>query len=346
MPTKEGYQYQLETSTNLKDWTVSGQRRIATGPSESFTYALTNPPAAYFRASEFAPDLTRLIPGLKEIYFDNATLDAAGGTLVAKGIRLVSRDFTTDDLVRAVYTFDPLTQNLKPSQIVVLTNVGPTCGKIPEFFLKDVPSRISMKSGGQTYPDRTLYTLSASKQDLAVSLVTGQVLALVVQPVPENITFELFDSSGTLLVSNTLLPDGVTRFLGPYNVYRSDELKFRFSPQSGSAQIQFAFANCNAYALKSFANGQRFTSSIGYFWYDYDKFKVQLAAGQTLQMDSPGDAGSYLEIHNSRGVSLFRSKSSGGVIRFTASAADTYYVIYSHDDFTGHAYSSIISITP
>lgn len=348
VPGREGYEYQIESSpTPGGNWSPLTDRRVSTGGVETFSFAISNQPAAFFRGMEFPPDLSRRVQGLRSVYFDNASLRAFEGTVFAHGVRLVSQAYNTNDFVSLGFGFDLAKQTLGITSLTVRTNIGPSCGQDPVFFLKDVPAELTIQVNGQALNDYTAYTLSASGQDMAMNVVAGQVLSLIVNPVAENVRFEIRDSSGTVVASSALTSNGITTFLGPYNVYESGAVTLRFSPDRGVTPVRFSFANCNYYPLKTLTKGQTISSSISGYLYDYDKFQVRLLTGQTLQMNNTGDDGAYLQIHNSRGVSLFRSKSTGsGFFRFTASTEDTYYVIFSHDDFQGHRYTSTVSITP
>lgn len=236
-PGKEGYQYQIESSPNLTNWIPATGRRLSIGATETFAFGITNSPGTFYRATEFPPDLTRWMPGLREVYFDNASLNSRGGTIIANGIRVVSTDYNLNDYIQAAYAFDLARQILTVSQIRVFSNVGLTCGKAPVFFLKDVPSHLSIQVGGQSLNDYTLYTLPASGQAMTMNVVAGQVLSLIVNPVAENVLFEVQDSSGVELGSYSLIPGTIRNFIGPFNFYKPEVIKLRFSPDRGTTQV-------------------------------------------------------------------------------------------------------------
>lgn len=346
VPGQESFEYQIFGSTNLADWSPVSERRVSCGGVETFTLGMTNGPFSFFQAQEFPPDLARRIVGLNEIHFDNAIVLAQGGRLTASGFRVVSRDYDLDDYLAADFQFDLCKQTLALGNLRVSPDLGITCGRSPIYFIKNVTNAITMIEGTNVLSAGIPHTITATGQTMLVNLAAAQVLSMVISPVSVNVRLLVADPEGNVLLSDTVVGGGgFNYFTGPANAIFPGTYTVQLTPVGvASAPVTFRFVNCNNRETRDLVNGQNFSSSIGDYWFDYDKFRVALAAGQTLQLNQPG-SGAGLEIFNSLGVSVYRRSGLGAAI-FTVPVSGTYYVIYSHGDFSSHNYSSTVTITP
>src|SRR5207249_1553350 len=87
---------------------------------------------------------------------------------------------------------------------------------------------------------------------------------------------------------------------GGYGGFVPGVYTLQFIPQGvPSESFKLRFHNDNGHFLRVLANGTSFTSSIGDYQGDYDKFQVDLTSGQTLQIAGPSISAD-LSIFNSK----------------------------------------------
>ena len=343
-PTRESYEYQILSTTDYSRWSPASERQVATGSTQTVTLNMNGAPRAFYRAQEFLPDLTRRIVGLTNIFFDNAVFSGQGPALTVSGFRAISRDYTLNDYLKAQFQFDLRRQTFSFSNLQVFANVGLVCGQSPAFFIKDVTNDVTMLNGASVLSPDTTCSITTTGQTLTVNLRAAQVFSMVITSLSADNRFIVKDPNGAVVSSDTFTP-GSTWFTDPVEALVPGAYTVRFIPQAvSSSSVRFLFHNCNNHQTRVLTNGTYFSTSIGKYRYDYDKSAVNLQAGQTLQLAAPG-SGAYLEVFNSRGVQVYRRGGTGSAI-FLAPSADTYYIIYSHDDLTAHSYGTSVSITP
>ncbi len=342
-PTRESYQYQVFSSTNFTDWLPATERLTACSSNETVTFKMTNGHSVFYRGQEFPPDLTRRIVGLSNIFLDTASTSSASNRMTIHGMRVESRDYNLNDYVIATYELDLCKQLFSIRQLEVITNVGPTCGTDPLFFLDDATNTIRVLNGVTVLNPDTGETLISTGQTLFVDLTNAQVFSMVTVTTPE-LRVIANDPLGAEVFSRITAGGGFGYFHPPINAFRAGRYSIRLIPQSGgSASVQFSFINGNRRPTRTLLNGQTISSSIATYLSDYDKFRVQLNEGQTLRI-GPAGGGAWFDVCDSKGRGVGRI--GNGTLIFLAPVTDTYYVIYYKRDASPHSFTSTVSITP
>ena len=344
-PAKESYQYRIAASTNLTTWFPVTGFQASAGGTETMTFGMTNGPHVFYRAEEFPPDLTTRIVGLTNVFFDNAAFTAQGSAMSLSGFRVQSRDYNLNDYLSAAFQFDRTKQVFSLTNLQVFTNVGVICGQPPTYFIRNATNALVLTNGATTLTPDLAHSITSTGQVLTVSLGVGQPFAFDLLSLGTTTHVSLSDPNGKLLLDD-VWSSGFSWYGGSYGGLVPGVYSLRLTPQGTSSEsVTLKFHNDNGHVLRVLTNGMNFSTTIGDYSGDYDKFQVALAANQTLQLTQPG-TDAVLGIYNSRGVLVY-DRAGLGTLFFTPTVADTYYVIYFHNDIGGtHNYSSTVSITP
>ena len=347
-PSQESYRYQVSSSTNLTDWFPVTGLEVSCGGNETFSFGMTNGSHAFYRAEEFPPNLTNHIVGLTNVFFDNTAFQGQGASITASGFRAQSRDYNLNDYLTAKFQFDLCKQAFFMTNLQVITNLGVVCGQNPSYFIKDATNQLVMTNGltGTTLTPDANHTITSTGQVMAVYLQLAQVLAFDLPSLSHTNRVILVDPNGVTLLYD-ILESGFSWDERGFGGLVAGVYKLQLIPQGVSSEsVTLRFHNDNGHLLRTLTNGMNFSTSIGDYTSDYDKSKVALTAGQTLQLTGPGIGGA-LTIFNSLGVQVYAKENGAGPIFFTVPVTDTYYVIFWHFDVgVTHTYTTTVSITP
>jgi len=352
-PTQESYQYQIDSSTNLATWTPASPLMVATGSVMTLSFATTNGPGAFYRGQVFPPDLTRRLVGLTNIYFDNAIFTPSGGGAVAvSDFRAISRDYSLNDFLAGQFQFDLALQTFSLSNLQISPNLGVVCGQSPMFCYRDATNALLLTNGSTVLAADTSHTITSTGQVMTANLQPGQSFGMFVTQLTVTNQIVATGPQGTewSFVAPPL-PGGNWYYLSAFPAVFPGNYTIQFIPQgAASGTVGFSFHNCNTHAGLVLTNGSVLNTVNTCYQYDYNKFQVNLMAGQTLRM---GAANSLLTLalYNSLGVSQVNL--TGIPLIYTAKSAGTFYIIlYSSAEFAQdydagtESYSTAVSITP
>ncbi len=343
-PAKESYQYQVEYSSNLVNWLAASEKIVACSSNETLTFKMTNGNSVFYRGVESPPDLSRRIPGLTKTFLDTAFTSSQSNRMIIEGMRVESRDYNFNDWIIATYDLDLCRQAFFIQELEVITNVGVTCGTSPLFFLRDVPRALVLSNATAILTAGTSWNITSTGQTFHVHMQTAQILSLVIEFASDEFQFIVHDPKGSRILSYPLAAQGIMLF--PISVFRSGLYSIQFQPRipGRTISLRLRFNNTNRKPTKLITSGQILSASVANYWNDYDKFTVNLNAGQTLRL--PGwVTGTRSEIFDSRGVRLM-SWGGGLEMIFTAPKTDRYVLIFYNEDGQAHSYSATINISP
>jgi hypothetical protein len=347
--SQDSYSYQLfrtnALSTNIADWQPVGDRVVGDGNWLTLTAKTDGTTNSLMAAVCYPPDLTRRIVGLRDVDLDTALTTTEGRTLTIAGMRVQSRDYGLQDYLTDTSDMDFAKHAFLLNSIDVATNVGPTTRGTPWFFLNDSTNGITITNGATVMRENTTYNLNSTGQVFRVNMHAAQTLETATQSASEY-QIPAYDFYGKQVFSwITGGNSSWTSYATLIAALRAGTYTIKFLPlSSGTITLSLRFINGNRRLARTFTNGQTISSSLGDYAGDYDKFSIALMGGQTLRLPAPG-ANCRLDVCNSRGVGVGGMGGIGNLV-FQATETDTYYLVYSHSDLSGHSYSGVVNITP
>lgn len=348
VPTRESYQYQVFSSSDMSNWVSASDLVTACATNEIFSFQATNN-NAFYRAQELPPDLSKRIPGLTNVFLDTARVTSRGNQVTLAGMRVQSRDYTYNDFLIATYSLDVCKQSLQVQKLEVITNVGATCGIDPTFFLKDATNALVLLGPtGNPYLENTTYTRTFTGQVATVQMIVGQMLDLVLSGDSE-FRVVVTDPAG-IQISDHVVPAGSgSSFSSPYNAFKPGQYSVRFIPfGSTSVNVTYRFRNINRRPTTSLVSGGTLSASLEDYWADFAKFRIRANSGHTLRLANTPGAGQTVTVCDSLGIAVagFTGGGTGTPLVVPINKTDDYTIIYFHRDFTSHSYSTPVTLTP
>jgi hypothetical protein len=128
-------------------------------------------------------------------------------------------------------------------------------------------------------------------------------------------------------------------------ILQSGTYTFRFVPQNDtSVTLDFGFTNNNRSELKTLNADDNISTSLTGWGHEYDKYKIELDAGDLVEVTAPSDGDVWLYLLNTNGLNIYFGT---GEIFTRVSQAGTYYLfIVNKDHASGSSYSGSITVTP
>src|SRR5437867_6534747 len=298
VPTRDGYQYQVFSSTDLTNWQPASARITACGGNESFSFPTTNA-KAFYRAQELPPDLRTHIVGLTNVFLDTARLSGSGNQMTIGGMRVQSRDYTFDDFVIATYGLDFCRQSFLLQQLEIVTNVGATCGIDPVFFLRDTTNSLLVNS---SEAENTIHPINTTGLTFTVVMQVGNMFSMITDSASAPYRIVITDPTGRAL-NNYISPPGGLSFHPPVNAFRPGQYSFRLEPfGAASVSLNLRFRNLNHRPTVTVNSGATISQSLEAYWFDYAKFRISASAGQTLRFASTPGLNETVTVCNSLGL--------------------------------------------
>ena len=131
----------------------------------------------------------------------------------------------------------------------------------------------------------------------------------------------------------------------PLEAFEDGIYSFKLAPRTAnSATFNIKFKNCNSQNLIVLRPGDVLSAQISDLHYDYRKFAIDLQAGSTLRLGSPG-GGNSIDIFNALGSRLSGITGSGDLV-FTTPKTGRYYIVFYQAQYSSASYSSTAQVTP
>jgi N-acetyl-anhydromuramyl-L-alanine amidase AmpD len=344
-PTRDGYQYQVFSSTDLTSWLPASQILTACGGTETVSFPATNG-NAFYRAQEWPPNLSTHIVGLTNVFLDTARLSSRSNQMTIEGMRVQSRDYTFNDFLTATYGLDFCKQSFVLQQLDVITNVGATCGVDPVFFLKDATN--ALVTGGGAVEDTT-YPLTTTGLTFTVSMSIGNMLELVTSSASADYRTIVTGPTGAPLANNVFAAGSGSVFHYPINAYRPGLYSVRIEPfGSTNVSLNLRFRNLNRRPTTTVVSGGTISASLQDYWADYAKFKISASAGQTLRLASTPGTNESVTVCDSLGIVLAGWTGGGSSTPLIVPIAKTgdYFILYFHREYSANSFSTTVTLTP
>jgi hypothetical protein len=279
-----------------------------------------------------------------EIRLDGVTTTTSGNLISLHNLRATSDTTDFDDYISVDFLMDMESLRLLPITVDISPNLG-VYYRDEALFSKDVPRDIFMTtSGGNTLEPDELYTITAEPEhEPTMYLEAGTVVAMkIVKPSDD---FELQIESPDGKAWKNLYRANSSWTLTNRSILKSGDYKFRFVPQNDSSvTLQFGFTNNNRTSLRDVILGDRISASLNGWGYEYAKYRLELNAGDLLEVSAPSDddINLYLVDSNSRSV----SHTSRGEMFVRVSRDGSYYLFVVNGDYSsGSSYSGTVRIT-
>jgi hypothetical protein len=281
---------------------------------------------------------------IREVRLDGVTTTVQGDLITLHNLRVLSDTTDFDDYLSINFVLDLETLRLIPVKLEITPDLG-LYYRDEQLFSKDVLSDIFLRtSDGRTLAPDRLHTITAGPDDeFFMALEVGTVLTLIYQAPTDDYELQIDQPDGNLY-GKTLLRKGSSLTAFGHSILLAGIYRFRFIPQNDSAvTLQFGFTNNNRSSLHDMDSGNPIAVSLDGWGNEYAKYRLELDAGDLVEISDPADEDVWLYLLNSNSHIV----DTGGDEIFTrVSATGAYYLFVVNKDVNNGAnYSGTLTIT-
>lgn len=348
--SRSGFQYQIEESSDLSNFTPTGVTLEGNGSEVSALFPVDG--NKFFRAQEIPSDIRTLIPGLSSFTLAGAQVGSEDNEISIVGARVTSNDYDLDDFLAVDYCFDFAKQTFIPKGFEVIEDLGPTLLYENLFYALDdsvgLPAATFL---GASLIPTTSSTLNVPAGGASI-LFTPQKKQYIAYQFRSQTAFKIeFINDENEVIGETTYSGTNSIFENRFSALAGDSLSFRLTSLSGNAfTTQFSFADGNRFGTSPLTIGSSFATGSMETTVDYKKFQINLEADRRISLNGFfTNGGTFLLLDARGGVVDGFNRLNGGstsIILGPTPEAGPYFLVFLGSPFQTNAFSGSISYLP